>query len=357
MPLSTSNFKRAMPGPATARYLLCGLLAGFLLVLVAENIIRLAGGTPNVRDTAELWASQRARASALGHNAIIMVGASRIQLGMDLEEIEKISGKKAVQLAIEGSPYLDLLDHLADDAAVKGTILISSGLSKLSESGQNTRVREWVEFYDREFRHLWSPSAEQRLKAVLQSSSALYANIIPLDILGSRLLHKGQITDPYIKTLPSRERNADYFRIDWTHLYIKRIKRNLGFPLPAKKYTNLDEFGRAVIQVAKTQRREFIFNPERYVRIEKALRKIEDRGVKVAIINFPVSGLVEAIEEIRCPQSGWKAVAGHLSATFIDYRDYPQLQFNLADGSHLDMRQKGEFTRRLAAILKDKGVI
>jgi hypothetical protein len=357
MPLSTSSFKRALPARTAAKRLLLGLIVGGLLMVVAENWIRLAGGVPNVRDTAELWASQRARASALGDEALVLIGSSRIQLGMDLKAIEHQTGKKAVQLAIDGSAFLDVLDHLADDPTVRGTVLISSGLRKLSSNQENERPRQWIGFYDREYRHLWSPAIEQRFKTALQSTSALYANIIPLDALGPLLLNKGRIVDPYLKTLPSRERNADYLKVKMPEFYVNRVRRHLGHDLPAGSYKNLDEFGREVLRVADAHRPATTPGPENFVRIENALAKLKGRGVKVAIVHFPASGLVRAIDEIRYPKHRWDQVTRVLSATVIDYRDYPQLQFRLVDGAHLDMRQKGEFTRRLAAILIDKGVI
>jgi hypothetical protein len=333
------------------------LLAGLLLVLAAESILRMMGGAPNVRDTADLWASQRARASLLAEEALIMIGSSRIQLGMDLKEIERISGKKAVQLAIDGSTYLDVLDHLADDPRVTGTLLISSDLRKLCDNRQNERPRQWIAFYDREYRNLWSPAIEQQLKAYLQSISALYANIIPLDALVPLLLKQKRIVEPYLKTLPSRERNADYLKVKMPEFYINRVRRHLGHPIPAKTYRNLEAFGRAVTAVAEAHRGDFRFRPEQLAPIERALQKLKQRGVKVAIIYFPVSGLIETINDIRYPKQVWEEATSQLSAAIVDYRDYPQLKFKLVDGSHLDIRQKSEFSRRLAEILIERGVL
>ena len=357
MPLSTSSFKRAIPDTSAAKRLMLGLLAGALLILAAENTIRVSGGEPDVRDTAELWASQRARASALGDDAIVMVGSSRIQLGVDLKEIERLTGKKAVQLAIDGSTFLDVLDHLSDDPSVTGSVLISSDLRKLFSNTENERPRQWIEFYNQEYRNLWSPILEQHLKAALQSTSALYANIIPLETLGPLIAGRKRISAPYFKTLLSRERNADFAKVRMPDFYVNRVLRHLGYALPAKTYQNLDEFGREVIRVADAHRPKFTYTPEKFARIESALLKLKHRGVKVAIVYFPVSGLVEAINEIRYPKGDWDEVAKHLSATLIDYRDYAQLRFKLVDGSHLDYRQKSEFTKRLASILIDKGLI
>lgn len=357
MPLSTSNFRRAIPSNYKTKHLVLGLLVGLLLILATENMIRMAGGLPDVRDTKELWASNRARASALGKDVIIIVGSSRVQLGIDLKELERFSSKKVVQLAIDGSSYLDILDHLAEDQSVMGTILISSNLQKLYSNTRNERPRNWIEFYDQNYRNLWSPKIEQRLKASLQSISALYSNIIPIESLAPILFSKARIMDPYLTTLPSRERNADYSKVKMPAFYINRVIRNLGYALPHKSYKSHDEFAHEVIRITKEHHKEKEYKAEKFVQLESALVKLKSRGVKVAIIHFPLSGLVETINDIRYPKRKWDEITSKLNATFIDYRDYPQLRYNLADGSHLDFRQKGEFTKRLAAILMEKGVI
>lgn len=357
MPLSTSNFRRAIPSNYKTKHLVLGLLVGLLLILATENMIRMAGGFPDVRDTRELWASHRARASALGRDAIIILGSSRIQLGIDLKGLERFSSKKAVQLAIDGSSYLDILDHLAEDQSVRGTILISSNLQKLYSNTRNERSRNWIKFYDQKYRNLWSPKLEQGLKASVQSISALYANIIPIESLAPILLNNARIRDPYLKTLPSRERNANYSKVKMPDFYINRVKRNLGYALPPKRYKSHDEFAHDVIRIALEHHKEREYKLENFVQLEMSLVKLKSRGIKVVIIHFPLSGLVETINEIRYPKKKWDEVTSRLSATFIDYRDYPQLRYQLADGSHLDYRQKSDFTKRLATILMEKGVI
>ena len=84
MPSSIFSSKRHIPNGKNTRKLLVGLLGGVLLVLLLENLFRLLGITPSVKETATLWAAQRELTSSTTEEQIILIGASRSQLGVDI---------------------------------------------------------------------------------------------------------------------------------------------------------------------------------------------------------------------------------------------------------------------------------
>ena len=351
MPSFISSSDRSMSRDRQTKVILLGLMSGLFLIAATENYIRFKGGEPDVRDTAELWASQRARASSIGDDALILVGSSRIQLDLDLDTLATSTGKRPVQLAIDGSPYMDVLENLANDRNLTGTVLVSTTLPKLATGNKTQRVKKWINIYEKEYKNLWFPQKEQMLKAKLQSVSALYANILPLDKLVPRLLESEKLQKTYLKTLPSRERNADYSLVKMPDFYLQRAERNLGYPLPAQAYESYEDFQSSVIRIAKENYKEFNTDPRRFNRIKSAIKKLQQRGVVVVIARFPLSGLVEDISDIRLPKDLWDKVISDLDVISIDYRDYPQLAYQLPDGSHLDITQKAEFTQRFADIL------
>lgn len=355
MPLSTFNSNPEMTSGKHTKAILFGLLMGMFLILIAENFLRFKGGEPGVRDTAELWASQRDRASSIGDDALILVGSSRVQLGLDLGVLAKETGMTPIQLAIDGSPNLEVIENLANDETVTGTVLISTSLRLLFPSKNAIRIKQWIDVYEKKYRNLWFPEKEQLLKAKLQSVSALYASIIPLDILIPLLFNeKKSLRNVYLKTLPSRERNADYSLVDMPGFYIRRVERTLGHPLPEEAYKSYDSFQESVISVTKVKYSKFNADSKRLRRIKTAIEKFKKRGVEVIIIRFPLSGLVESISDIRYPKAQWDKVVSGLGVATIDYRDYPQLVYQLPDGAHLDKTQKSEFTQRFARILLEK---
>ncbi len=352
MPSSTFSFDPDLTSEKHIKAILLGLLTGILLILAAENLIRFKGGEPDVRDTPELWASQRARASSIGDDALILVGSSRIQLDLDLDILAKAPGLKPVQLAIEGRPYLEVLENLAKDKSVTGTVLISTTLRKLFPGINAIRVNRWIAVYQDEYRNLWSPEKEQLIKAKLQSVSALYANMIPLEELIPLLFNnKKKLREIYLKTLPSRERNADFSLVKMPDFYLRRVQRNLGHPLPADAFISHDTFRDTVIRLTKENYSEFNTDPKKLRRIKAAIEKLKKRGVEVILARFPSSGLVETISDIRYPKQLWDKLVSDLGVRVIDYRDYPKLGYQLPDGSHLDKTQKPQFTRDFARIL------
>jgi len=355
MPSSTSSFDPGMSSDKHIKAVLLGLLTGILLILAVENLIRSKGGEPDVRDTAGLWASQRARASIIGGDALILVGSSRIQLDLDLDILARATGLKPVQLAIDGSPYLEVLENLANDESVTGTVLVSTTMRKLFPGINATRVNKWIAVYQDKYRNLWSPEKEQLIKAKLQSVSALYANIIPLEELIPLLFNnKKKLGEIYLKTLPSRERDADFSLVKMPDFYLRRVQRNLGHPLPAEASISPDNFRDAVIRLTKENYSEFNTDPKKLRRIKAAIEKLKKRDVDVILARFPLSGLVETISDIRYPKGLWDKLVSDLGVRVIDYRDYPKLVYQLPDGSHLDKTQKPQFTRDFSRIFLQK---
>lgn len=352
MPLSTFSFDPDMASEKHIKSILFGMLIGIFLILLAENLLRFKGAMPDVRDTPELWASQRARASSFGDDALILVGSSRIQLDLDLDVLAKATGMKPVQLAIDGSPYLEVLENLSRDKSITGTVLISTTLLKLLPGIDASRVNKWIGIYENKYRNLWYPAKEQLLKAKMQSVSALYANLIPLEVLIPLLFNdKKKLRNIFLKTWPDRERDADFSLVKMPEYYMRRVERELGHPLPEEAYISYDSFQDSVISITKEYYSEFNVDTKRFRRIKAAIARLKKRGAEVIIVRFPLSGLIESISDIRYPKPLWdKAVSG-LGVRIIDYRDYPELAYQLPDGSHLDKTQKSEFTHRFTRVL------
>ena len=357
MRLSTSSSNPAAFSEKHIRAILLGLLIGIFLILIVENILRFKGASPNVRDTPELWASQRARASSLGKDALILVGSSRIQLDLDLDALDKHTDMKPVQLAIDGSPYLQVLENLAKDESVTGTVLISTTLPKFFPGDNSMRVNKWIAVYENEYRNLWSPAREQMMAAWLQSVSALYANIIPLDKLFSILINQTKFRKNYLETFPSRERSADYSLVRMPDFYMRRVERELGLPLPEGPFDSYDNYRDTVISLARENYKEFNVDEKRLRKIKSAIKKLKNRGASVIFTKLPMSGLIESIADIRYPEALWKRIVSELEVEFIDYKHHPELLYQLPDGSHLDKTQKTEFTERFARVLMQKNIL
>ena len=356
MPSSISSSEVRPLDSARSRALLLGMIVGMLGLILVEAAMRYNGATPGVKDNPGLWSLKRSQASRFGKEAIILVGSSRIQLGVDVERLEALSERPVVQLAIDGSFLLDVLEDLAADPQVRGDIIVTGSLPKLSHSPAGDISQKWLAHYHHAFRGLVFPKLEQRLKTELQSLSAIYANLIPLDVLVTRLWQRQELPKIYLRTLPSRDRDADYSLVEQPDFYVRRVLQVLGRKIPDTAFQSPESFSDAVLESSRQNIRAINSNESRYRRAESAIATLQARGSRVSIVRFPTSGLVRAIEDLREPITTWREVTQRLHpAASIDFRDHKELQYRLADGSHLDQHQKVEFTERLIALLKRHG--
>ena len=121
-----------------------------LLVAGWEWFIRERGlGDVAVANTAELWIQERARASEYGDEALILVGASRMQGGLDLDELRRASGLNPVQLAITGSPLLACpASPRGGSGDYRDDHVVSLDMAGLRVAEKDSDAEEWISAYD-----------------------------------------------------------------------------------------------------------------------------------------------------------------------------------------------------------------
>jgi hypothetical protein len=86
--------------------------------------------------------------------------------------------------------------------------------------------------------------------------------------------------------------------------------------------------------------------------------RIEQSGGRVIFVRYPVSGLIWKQLEKNYPRAAyWDEFAQHTRFATVHFKDYPELQFQCPDYSHLDMSQSPVFTQALAKILLERKLI
>ena len=124
MPSSTSSsdmpeqsaepvFER--PLPALGRSALIALLVAFLLLLSWEIWVRSQGVTPSYRNSDGAWAEQRRRIATDAGDGWVFTGSSRVFFNMQLSVWERLDGRRPLQLALEGTAPVAVLEGLAED--------------------------------------------------------------------------------------------------------------------------------------------------------------------------------------------------------------------------------------------------
>ena len=316
------------------------LLAGFIWlsgVLLYEGFLRDLGHLPSVSDSSQLWAQERSRTN--GSDAVVFIGASRTLYGVDLQTVrEAMPDSKPVMLALNGAYPIATLEALADDSVFNGTLLVDVDARGLSES--NWTAQSAKNHY---FEHDWTPNwaVHRRLLNELQRH---WVFLTPR--LGVFPLLKSAITDapaPFLAhdTLSARREGfLNFDRVSASGLS-EMFRVGLVEDLAQHPPPSEEHWLRALAPV-KTW-----------------VQQIEARGGRVIFFVPPVSGHQAALAEAAYPFARyWQRFI-----TEYDLRGWHYLEsdvfktLELPDNSHVDARQKAEYTRLLLAELKGRGLL
>ena len=296
-----------------------------------EVVLRVRGlGVASVDDGPELWGRQRERAAVLGKDAIILIGASEMQMSIDVDTMRRHTTGTPVQLAISAAPFLPLLADLAEDERITGTVVVSFSMSSFFSTTSDSLSEQWVRRYESQ-RASRTRLFYERIEE--QLSRAVSAVLISMgrDARPQQLLWPARTS--YVRTLPDRTQRADYEIVDREAAYRHRVDVYLAGEEPSfRAVADLDA---------------------RLSAVEGMIHKIQRRGGKVILVRFPTTKRIWQIDEIMYPRDVyWSALARSTSARTIHFADYPSLStFDLPDGVHLDYRDAPAFTAALSAIL------
>lgn len=367
MPSSTSSSdiyltRRDVPGGAWLRPFAVGFLVFCLAVSMLEGVLAMRGFKPTVVDSPERWSHERERASELGHEGIILIGASRAQLDVDLPTLASESGRPVMQLAIDGNSYVPVLRDLAEDDRVTGTIVVEYQDGAMRGAFPEDRATEYVENARRtrqRHTHIDFSASESALGDVRQSVMRSYADGAgPWAALQRRVMVPTAMPQ-YLVTLPSRQREANYSLVPMPDFYFQRVMRNAGIrttPVASSPKVLNDELEAQISELHGLDAPEF---SEHATNVAAMVRRIEARGGTVIFVMFPRSGLVWAADDRRFPRSlYWDRFMTLTGAHGLHFKDVPALNaFWCPDGSHLDVRDQVKFTHALADTMAARGWI
>ncbi|MBI1731984.1 MAG: hypothetical protein HYR49_04350, partial [Gammaproteobacteria bacterium] len=135
---------RAVPHGPWGAVLATALVLFLLFAAFMEARLALRGYAPTLDDTAALWIDQRSRVNRFGPRALVLTGGSRMQLAADLDVLRRETGLEPVQLAIDGSSFVPVLEELASDQSVSGTVIVDVSDHLLAGGDAQDRAVEFV---------------------------------------------------------------------------------------------------------------------------------------------------------------------------------------------------------------------
>jgi hypothetical protein len=322
-----SNFKTEVLHANWRRDWAVTLVLTLALVLLWEGLWRARGFKPMVVDSTALWANTRRTVKS---DSVVLIGTSRMALGLDPQTFAQVTGVRPIQLAINGASPVPVLKHFAQDESFKGTIICELTEVVVTAEHNSPKTLKYIDEYE-------SPALTNRLEFRVENFLQQHLvmtlpEVNPYTVLKSALAGKLPVP-PYISLFPDRSSYADFTKADQQKL------------MESKRAS----------QVEGTRAEQALFL-EMAARLEEHVARIQMRGGQVIFLHMPVTGVQWMNNEITFPKRDfWDVFARHTRAGTIHFKDYPELdRFDCPDYSHLDKRDVPAFTAALAKIIQER---
>ena len=324
-------------------WILTGTVVLLALMLGAwEWYWRDFGATPGIRNSDGLWAIQRRRIDDGEGDATVFVGASRVYFDMQLDVWERLDGRRPIQLAIEGTSPLKVMEDLAADPKFTGRLLVDVAPEQFF-GGSGYRAAAFKYF------HTESPS--QRLgqwlsMRLIEPFVAFYDPDFSLSAV--------------LKRLPWPDRPGRPTKLDVRKLAVSEADRNTHL---WEKVENDPEYHALArkIWAQKFVPSEDDLPPEKIRKtaneqidkVSAVVARLREHGVEVLFVRPPSTGPFLEFEKRLYPRAAtWDVLLAKSGAPGIHFEDYPELQqFDLPEWSHLSHADAKRFTAALHEII------
>lgn len=335
---------REVPAQPWGRILFGACVLFAVLIGAWEGYWRAWGAAPDYYNSDAEWAQQRRRIDNGEGNATTLIGSSRILFDMQLDVWQALDGERPIQLALEGTTSLVMLEDLAADPKFTGRLLVGvapdlffsgfayrgDALKYYQKETPSQRVGNWLSrtfiepraaFFDEDFalakvvkRQDWParPGVPNRLDVRKLSVSAADRSTHMWDKIYTDVAYR------------------DLARSIWA--------QHLNGPPPP----DMDS-PEKVAKVIDTQ----------IQRAVAALAKLRARGVQVLFVRPPDAGPYHEFDERVFPRARtWDVLLAKTGAPGIHFEDYPELRgFDPPEWSHLKPDDAQKFTAALHAIV------
>jgi hypothetical protein len=323
-----------------------GAVALALLLLVAwESHWRAFGATTgHYANSDGQWAQQRRRIDEGEGGKTVLIGSSRVLFDVQLPVWEKIDGERPIQLAIEGTSAVPVLEDLADDPKFTGHLLVGvapelffSGFAYRGnvvpyyhKQSPSQRIGTWLSM------HLLEPNL------AFDDPDFALATVVrrqdwPLrpGVHSNTSVRKLSVADADRNThMWSKVEDDPAYRALTRSIWKQRLEGPPppGMDTPEKRQKSIDkQIDRAAAAVAK----------------------LRARGVQVLFVRPPSMGPYLAFEAKVTPrEKTWDVLLKRTGVPGIHFQDYPQLQgYDQPEWSHLSLADAQRFTAELVKII------
>lgn len=339
---SAALFERPLPELGRSGWL--ALLIAALLLAGWELWVRAQEVTPSYRNSDGLWAEQRRRIDHGEGDGWVFTGSSRVLFDLQLDAWQRLDGRRPIQLALEGTSPVAVLEGLADDPKFTGKLIVGVAPG-LFFSGYEYR-RPAIDRFGKETPAQWMG---QRLSLLIEPWLAFYDPDFALPALLRRqpLRNRGGVEFKMeVRKLSNmgRDRNNRM----WTRLETDAVYRDLARRIWAQGWRPLAQEPEAkrqhVLEARDTQLQRAI----------AATAKLRARGVAVIFVQLPYAGHYAISEPDFAPRAlTWDPLIQRSGAIGLHFADHPSMQgYYLPEWSHMTASEADRFTPQLYQLIQ-----
>lgn len=334
--------------------LLIAVTLGVVSLISWELYWRAQGKVPDLDDDKNLWAVQRAKVDNLSDDDVILTGSSRVLFDFQLNEWEKETGKRPIQLACAGGSPLPVFHDIVNNTDFKGTVLVgvTPGLffsTTYPGAGPIKRPQSRIDYYQnrtyaQRLNH-WLSLPLQKNLAFVSTSEEGWSDDIDLKSLLNNIdigNRTGKPKDPPFNAFA----------------YIDEDRNN---PMSEKTATDT-AFANSIQRVWKF----FIMSNTNKPDLESTTKffaadaeKFMKRGGNLILVRCPSSGWLKEGEDKFLPRTEfWDPLVKTTGAHAYYYEDYDQLKdLTCPEWSHLSAPDARYFTTELVKIMKNDNAL
>ena len=330
MPLSTSNSNAEGLSASWHKAWVLGAVLSLLGLVCVEWGYRAHGFIPSQEDDPLLWTLSREQ--VYQPRSVVLSGASRIQVGFDTDTFrERYPDRPLVPLYIAATWPVAVLRDLSEDERFSGTVIISVKVSSMMRAEFDSQ-QLYVEAA-REKKNV-NNRFNRKAKRWLDERVAFRESRITSRKQVLALMRTGAVLPPQWTTMkPDRSIVADYAKAK--ELYHARVQKEGGATSSGMIPEGGEQLG-AFQWVEKLSPEAWL---EQALEVEAMADRIAARGGQVIFVRYPTSHNLWPLSERFFPKEHyWDRFAEASDHLCIHFKDYPALDLETAEGSHLDLR-------------------
>ena len=316
-----------------------------LLIGAWEWQWRAFGVTPSYRNSDGQWAMQRRRIDQGEGNRTVLIGSSRVLFDVQLPTWQGLTGERPIQLALEGTSPLPVLEDLAADPRFTGRLVVGiaplefftadanrgSVVAFAHKQSPSQRIGNWLSMHLLEPYLAFDDPDFALAKVIKRQPWPLRAGGHPPFAVRKLAVSEADRNTQMWAKLQTDAGYRALARNIWLQLLNRPPPPDLATPAKLQKLAD-EQIDRAAMAIAT----------------------LRARGVQVVFVRPPSNGPFYAFEEKLLPRAQtWDVLLRRTQAPGIHFMDYPQLQgYQQPEWSHLAAPDATRFTAAVVPLIE-----